>query len=100
MGLQAATKGLPDTVELLLRYGADHTVTTKKGDTALSILVEQNLIDAAVQMVTEYKASIPRCSMDRKKVQRARLLINLKLKQSGGELKKASASRKKKKNSA
>ncbi len=79
--LQAATKGLPDTVELLLRFGADHTVTTKKGDTALSILVEQNLIDAAVEMVTEYKASIPRCSRDRKKVQRARLLINLRVKQ-------------------
>jgi ankyrin repeat protein len=79
--LQAATKGLPDTVELLLRYGADHTVTTKKGDTALSILVEQNLIDAAVEMVTEYNASIPRCSRDRKKVQRARLLINLRMKQ-------------------
>ena len=78
--LQAATKGLPDTVELLLRYGADHTVTTKKGDTALSILVEQNLIDAAVEMVTEYKASVPRCSRDRKKVQRARLLINLRAK--------------------
>lgn len=79
--LQAATKGLPDTVGLLLRHGADHTVTTKKGDTALSILVEQNLIDAAVEMVTEYKASVPRCSRDRKKVQRARLLINLRLKQ-------------------
>lgn len=79
--LQAATKGLPDTVELLLRYGADHTVTTKKGDTALSILVEQNLIDAAVEMVSEYNASIPRCSRDRKKVQRARLLINLRMKQ-------------------
>lgn len=79
--LQAATKGLPDTVELLLKHGADHTVTTKKGDTALSILVEQNLIDAAVDMVTEYNASIPRCSRDRKKVQRARLLINLRIKQ-------------------
>ena len=79
--LQAATKGLPDTVELLLRHGADHTVTTKKGDTALSILVEQNLIDAAVEMVTNYNASIPRCSRDRKKVQRARLLINLRMKQ-------------------
>lgn len=79
--LQAATKGLPDTVALLLRHGADHTVTTKKGDTALSILVEQNLIDAAVEMVTEYKASVPRCSRDRKKVQRARLLINLRVKQ-------------------
>lgn len=78
--LQAATKGLPNTVELLLRNGADHTVTTKKGDTALSILVEQDLIDAAVEMVTEYKASIPRCSRDRKKVQRARLLINLQIK--------------------
>ena len=79
--LQAATKGLPNTVDLLLRHGADHTVTTKKGDTALSILVEQNLIDAAVEMVTEYNASIPRCSRDRKKVQRARLLINLRIKQ-------------------
>ena len=79
--LQAATKGLPDTVMLLLGHGADHTVTTKKGDTALSILVEQNLIDAAVEMVTDYSASIPRCSRDRKKVQRARLLINLRLKQ-------------------
>lgn len=79
--LQAATKGLPGTVKLLLHHGADHTVTTKKGDTALSILVEQNLIDAAVDMVTEYKASIPRCSRDRKKVQRARLLINLRVKQ-------------------
>lgn len=79
--LQAATKGLPDTVMLLLRHGADHTVTTKKGDTALAILVEQNLIDAAVEMVTDYNASIPRCSRDRKKVQRARLLINLRLKQ-------------------
>ena len=79
--LQAATKGLPNTVELLLRHGADHTVTTKKGDTALSILVEQNLIDAAVEMVTEYKASVPRCSRDRKKIQRARLLINLRMKQ-------------------
>lgn len=79
--LQAATKGLPGTVELLLRNGADHTVTTKKGDTALSILVEQNLIDAAVEMVTQYSASIPRCSRDRKKVQRARLLINLRMKQ-------------------
>jgi len=98
--LQAATKGLPDTVELLLRHGADHTVTTKKGDTALSILVEQNLIDAAVEMVTEYKASIPRCSRDRKKVQRARLLINLRLKQSGGDSKKSNSSRKKKKNTA
>ena len=78
--LQAATKGLPNTIELLLRHGADHTVTTKKGDTALSILVEQDLIDAAVEMVTEYKASIPRCSRDRKKVQRARLLINLQIK--------------------
>jgi len=78
--LQAATKGLPNTVELLLRHGADHTVTTKKGDTALSILVEQNHIDAAVEMVTEYKASVPRCSRDRKKVQRARLLINLQIK--------------------
>ncbi len=79
--LQAATKGLPDTVMLLLEHGADHTVTTKKGDTALSILVEQNLIDAAVEMVSVYNASIPRCSRDRKKVQRARLLINLRLKQ-------------------
>lgn len=79
--LQAATKGLSGTVELLLRHGADHTVTTKKGDTALSILVEQNLIDAAVEMVTGYNASIPRCSRDRKKVQRARLLINLRMKQ-------------------
>lgn len=79
--LQAATKGLPDTVELLLKHGADHTVTTKKGDTALSILVEQNLIDTAVDMVMDYKASIPRCSRDRKKVQRARLLINLRIKQ-------------------
>ena len=79
--LQAATKGLPDTVMLLLSHGADHTVTTKKGDTALSILVEQNLIDAAVEMSTDYGASIPRCSRDRKKVQRARLLINLRLKQ-------------------
>ena len=79
--LQAATKGLPDTVMLLLRHGADHTVTTKKGDTALSILVEQNLIDASVEMVTDYSASIPRCSRDRKKIQRARLLINLRLKQ-------------------
>jgi len=78
--LQAATKGLPHTVELLLRHGADHTVTTKKGDTALSILVEQNHLDAAVEMVTEYKASVPRCSRDRKKVQRARLLINLQIK--------------------
>mmetsp|Transcript_23283 Transcript_23283/g.64584 ORF Transcript_23283/g.64584 Transcript_23283/m.64584 type:complete len:1709 (-) Transcript_23283:1446-6572(-) len=113
--LQAATKGLPDTVELLLQHGADHTVTTKKGDTALSILVEQNLIDAAVEMVTEYKASIPRCSRDRKKVQRARLLINLRLKQqqrengsddddqvepipeSGAEPTKAKSNRKKKK---
>jgi hypothetical protein len=64
-----------------LRHGADHTVTTKKGDTALSILVEQDLIDAAVEMVTEYKASVPRCSRDRKKVQRARLLIQLRIKQ-------------------
>jgi len=79
--LQAATKGLADTVELLLQNGADHTVTTKKGDTALSILVEQNLIDAAVTMVTKYSASISRCSRDRKKVQRARLLINLRMKQ-------------------
>jgi len=84
--LQAATKGLPDTVELLLRHGADHSVTTKKGDTALSILVEQNLIDAAVEMVTEYKASVPRCSRDRKKVQRARLLINLRVKKQKGML--------------
>lgn len=94
--LQAATKGLPDTVELLLQHDADHTVTTKKGDTALSILVEQNLIDAAVNMVTEYKASIPRCSRDRKKVQRARLLINLQLKKLEGESKKSNANRKKK----
>ncbi|KAL9185258.1 hypothetical protein ACHAXT_003035 [Thalassiosira profunda] len=79
--LQAATKGLPDTCMLLLRHGADHTVTTKKGDTALSILVEQNLVDAAAEMAMEYGASIPRCSRDRKKVQRARLLINLKQKQ-------------------
>ena len=79
--LQAATKGLPETVDLLLRHGADHTVTTKKGDTALSILVEQNLIDAAVDMVADYNASIARCSRDRKKVQRARLLINLRMKQ-------------------
>lgn len=79
--LQAATKGLPSTVELLLQHGADHTVTTKKGDTALSILVEQNLIDTAVDMVTEYNASISRCSRDRKKIQRARLLINLRMKQ-------------------
>jgi ankyrin repeat protein len=56
--LQAATKGLPGTVAFLLKHGADYTVTTKKGDTALSILVEQNLIDAAVEMVTEYKASV------------------------------------------
>jgi ankyrin repeat protein len=79
--LQAATKGLPETCILLLRHGADHTVTTKKGDTALAILVEQDMIDAAVEMVTDYNASIPRCSRDRKKVQRARLLINLRLKQ-------------------
>lgn len=86
--LQAATKGLPDTVELLLGHGADHTVTTKKGDTALSILVEQNLIDAAVEMVSTHNASIPRCSRDRKKVQRARLLINLRMKQLEKEGKK------------
>ena len=87
--LQAATKGLSDTVELLLSHGADHTVTTKKGDTALSILVEQNLIDTAVEMVTEYNASIARCSRDRKKVQRARLLINLRMKQMEREGKEA-----------
>jgi ankyrin repeat protein len=90
--LQAATKGLPETVDLLLRNGADHTVTTKKGDTALSILVEQNLIDAAVDMVTVYNASIPRCSRDRKKVQRARLLINLRMKQLERESKNHSGS--------
>ena len=78
--LQAATAGLPRTVWLLLMHGADHTVTTKKGDTALSLLVQQNYLDAAARMVTEYKASIPRCSRDRKKVQRARLLINLHIK--------------------
>ena len=78
--LQAATKGLSSTVLLLLKYGADHSVTTKKGDTALSILVEQNLIETAVDMVEVYGASIPRCSRDRKKVQRARLLINHRMK--------------------
>jgi len=31
-------------------------------------------------MVTEYKASVPRCSRDRKKVQRTRVLINLRVK--------------------
>jgi hypothetical protein len=46
-------------------------------------MVEQNLIDAAVDMVTEYGASIVRCSRDRKKVQRARLLINHRMKQQG-----------------
>ena len=52
-------RDFPTPWNCYLRHGADHTVTTKKGDTALSILVEQNLIDAAVEMVTEYKASVP-----------------------------------------
>ena len=60
---------------LLLACGANANVTDRHGDTALWKLVDQDLSEAALEMVQDHHASIQRCSRDRKKVTKARLML-------------------------
>ena len=69
------SKGHVNTVLLLLSCGADANVTDRHGDTALWKLVDQDLSEAALYMVQDHHASIARCSRDRKKVTKARLML-------------------------
>jgi len=73
--LHAAAQGHVRTVLLLLSSGADANVTDRHGDTALWKLVDQDLSLAALSMVHTHRASIARCSRDRKKVTKARLML-------------------------
>ena len=73
--LHAAAQGHVNTVLLLLSCGADANVTDRHGDTALWKLVDQDLSEAALYMVQDHHASIARCSRDRKKVTKARLML-------------------------
>ena len=73
--LHAAAQGHVNTVLLLLACGANANVTDRHGDTALWKLVDQDLSEAALEMVQDHHASIQRCSRDRKKVTKARLML-------------------------
>eukprot|EP00957_Ditylum_brightwellii_P087107 6629800-Ditylum_brightwellii.AAC.1 len=55
---------------------ASHIITTKKGDTTLSLLVEHHLIDTAEEMVMEHNDSILHCHCNKETV-----LFNLQVKQ-------------------
>ena len=79
--LCAAKAGKEKTVLALCERNADTGVTDEKGDTTVAMLVDQQLIECAFLLTDKYKASITRCSRNRKKVQRAKLLITLKKRQ-------------------
>jgi len=73
--LEAAKAGHSETALSLLECGADPEVQDEKGNTALWILLEKNITDAALTMVQRYHASVAQCSRERSKVQRAKLLL-------------------------
>jgi len=73
--LHAAAQGHIETVLYLLKCGAEANVTDRHGDSALWKLIDQDLSDIGLEMVQEYHASIARCSRDRKKVTKARLML-------------------------
>ena len=79
--LCAAKAGKEKTVLALCERNADTGVTDEKGETTVAMLVDQQLIECAFHLTDKYKASITRCSRNRKKVQRAKLLITLKKRQ-------------------
>jgi phosphorylated CTD-interacting factor 1 len=79
--LCAAKAGKTETTVLLCSCGADLNAADEKGDTALAMLVDQDHIEAAYQLSNEFKASISRCSRNRKKAQRAKLLLTLRERQ-------------------
>ena len=78
--LFAARHGTSKVVAALLDHGADANVCDKNGDTPLSILIERNMTSVGLRLVRNHNASILRCSRDRKKVQRAKLLLTLEQK--------------------
>ena len=79
--LCAAKAGKTETTDVLCSCGADMNAIDEKGDTALAMLVDQDLIDAAYKLSTVHKASITRCSRNRKKAQRTKLLLTLRERQ-------------------
>ena len=79
--LCAAKAGKTETTVMLCSCGADSNAADEKGDTALAMLVEQDHLDAAWRLSNEFKASINRCSRNRKKAQRAKLLLTLRERQ-------------------
>jgi len=75
--LQAATRLHPRIVLLLLSHGADPSVRTKKGDTALSLLVEGGEVECAAEVVERFGGRVEGCSRERGKVTRARLVVRM-----------------------
>jgi len=73
--LEAAKAGHASTALTLLESGADPEVQDEKGNTALWILLEKNMTEAALTMVQRHHASVAQCSRERSKVQRAKLLL-------------------------
>jgi hypothetical protein len=73
--LEAAKAGHALTALTLLESGADPEVQDEKGNTALWILLEKNMTEAALTMVQRHHASVAQCSRERSKVQRAKLLL-------------------------
>ena len=65
--LCAAKSGKEEAVLTLCKHNADTAVTDEKGDTTVAMLVEQQLIECAFELTDKYKASITRCSRNRKK---------------------------------
>jgi hypothetical protein len=79
--LCAAKAGKTDVTILLSSRGADLNAVNENGDTALAILVDSNYIDTAFCLYSQFKASIIRCSRNRKKTQRCKLLLTLRERQ-------------------
>jgi hypothetical protein len=59
----------------IVHAGPSAQVQDEKGNTALWILLEKNMTDAALAMVQRHHASVAQCSRERSKVQRAKLLL-------------------------
>jgi hypothetical protein len=81
--LKAAEQGHAAAVRALLTAGAEPGVRDGNGDTALAKLVEKDEIDVAVEIVEQHRlqALLERCSRDRKKAQRAKMLVRLRQRQ-------------------
>lgn len=81
----AARHAPADVVFCLAENGADVNVCDKNGETPLSILLfNRSEPELAYHLWHEFGASIARCSRDRQKVQRAKLLLTLEHKKTLG----------------